>query len=72
MRSASTVIYLVHMLFAVVLVYGICGGSDPDLFANGVSAPSLYLFALGGSVLVSVVVIPLAKRVPAVKSLFGI
>lgn len=71
-RNASTVIYLVHMLFAVAFVYGVCAGTDPNLFANEVSRPLLFLFVLGGSVLTSTVVIQLAKRWPVVKRVFGI
>ena len=71
-RNASTIIYLVHMFFVVAFVYGICGGTDPNMYANEVNRPLLYLFALGGSGLVSVAVIALAKRVPGVKRVFGV
>ena len=71
-RNASTIIYLVHMFFVVAFVYGICGGTNPAMYDNEVNRPLLYLFALGGSGLVSVAVISLAKRVPVVKRVFGI
>lgn len=71
-RNASTIIYLVHMFFVVLFVYGLCGGTNPSMFDNEVNRPLLYLFALGGSALVSAVVISLAKRVPAIKTVFGI
>ena len=60
------------MFFVVAFVYGVCGGTDPNMYANEVNRPVLYLFALGGSGLVSVAVIALAKRAPVVKRVFGI
>lgn len=71
-RNASTVIYLVHMYFVVLFVYGICGGADPNLYANGVNSMLLYLFALGGSAVVSVLVIATSKELPMLKKIFGI
>ena len=71
-RRMSTVIYLVHMYFVVVFVYGICGESNPDLYANSVNRPVLFLFALCCSILVSIFVINASKRVPAIKTVFGI
>lgn len=71
-RNASTIIYLVHMYFIVLLVYGICGGTNVDLNANGVNGAWLYLFALGGSVAVSALVVRAAKRFPLLKTVFGI
>ena len=71
-RNASTIVYLVHMYFIVLFVYGICGGTNADLYANGVNGASLYLFALGGSVLLSALVIVSSKRVPFLRKVFGI
>ena len=71
-RNASTVIYLVHMYFAVLFVYGICGGTDADLYSNGVNAMLLYLFALGSSAAASVLVIAASKELPILKKIFGI
>ena len=71
-RNASTIIYLVHMYFVVLFVYGICGGAEADLFTNEVDRLALYLFTLGGSAAVSAIVIRLAKRMPALKTVFGI
>lgn len=42
-RNASTIVYFVHMYSIVLLVYGISGGTNADLYANGVDGPSLYL-----------------------------
>lgn len=72
MRNASTIIYLVHMMFAVVFVYGICGGVDPDIHANNADRLLLYLFSLGGSALLSAVVIQLSRKSPLTKRIFGI
>ena len=71
-RNASTIIYLVHMFFVVAFVYGICGGTEPALFANEVNRPLLFLFAISGSLVVSAVVILVAKKIPAIKRVFGI
>ena len=71
-RCLSTIIYLVHMYFVVVFVYGICGESNPNLYANSVNRPLLFLFALSCSILVSVLVTSASKRVPAIKTVFGI
>lgn len=71
-RRMSTIIYLVHMYFVVVFVYDICGESNPDLYANSVNRPLLFLFALCCSILVSILVINASKRAPALKIVFGI
>lgn len=71
-RNASTIIYLVHMYFIVLFVYGICGGTNVNLNANGVNGAWLYLFALGGSILLSVLVIAASRRLPLLKKVFGI
>lgn len=71
-RNASTVIYLVHMYFVVLYVYGICGGNNPDLFTNDVNGAALYLFAIGCSAAVSKIVKKASKSLPALKRIFGI
>lgn len=71
-RRMSTIIYLVHMYFVVVFVYGICGESNPDLYACNVNRPLLFLFTLSGSILVSTLVIGVSKRMPIIKAAFGI
>ena len=71
-RNASTIIYLVHMFFVVAFIYGICGITTPDIYANEVNRPLLYLFALGGSGVVASIVIALVKKCPALKTVFGI
>ncbi len=71
-RNTSTIVYLVHMYFIVLFVYGIYGGTNADLYANGVDGPFLYLFALGSSALFTVLVIALSKRLPFLKKVFGI
>lgn len=71
-RRMSTIIYLVHMYFVVVFVYGICGESNPDLYASNVNRPLLFLFTLSGSILVSTLVIGVSKRMPIIKAAFGI
>lgn len=71
-RKMSTVIYLVHMFFAVAFIYGIRGGTNPDLYANSVNRPLLYLVVLCGSILVSGIVIHASNKIPALKMAFGI
>ena len=70
-RNASTVIYLAHMMFAVVFVYGICGGANPDIHANDADRVLLYLFSLGGSALLAAAVIPLSRKLPVLRRAFG-
>lgn len=71
-RRMSTIIYLVHMYFVVVFVYGISGQSNPDLYASNVNRPLLFLFTLSGSIIVSTLVIGVSKRMPIIKAAFGI
>ena len=71
-RNASTIIYLVHMCFVVLFVYGVCGGMEADLYENGVNTVLLYFFALGGSAMASLLVIAASKRLPVLKKIFGI
>ena len=71
-RHISTVVYLVHMYFIVVFVYGFGGGVDPNLYANDVNRLLLYLFAICGSFSVSALVFFASKKMPAVKTIFGI
>lgn len=47
MRKASTVIYLTHMVFIALYVFGICGSRQSDLTSNGdVNHLMLFYFAL--------------------------
>lgn len=71
-RNTSTVVYLVHMFFVVLFVYGVCGGTNPSMYQNDVDWGMLYLFSLGGSLIVAAVVVPLSRRVPIIKIVFGI
>lgn len=60
------------MYFIVLLVYGICGGTNTNLYANGVNGVWLYLFVLGGSALLSVLVVAASRRSPLLKKVLGI
>lgn len=71
-RNMSTIVYLVHMFFVVLFVYGICGGTSTNVYANEVDRILLYFFALCGSLLFAAIIIQSAKRVPLVKRVFGI
>lgn len=71
MRRASTVTYLVHMMFAVLFAYAICGCSDSDLIMTGeVNHAAMFLFALGCSLAISGVVHLLSGRSRVVDLLF--
>lgn len=71
-RKASTVVYLVHMAFAVAFVYGICGYGEIGFFNAPVSHMALYAFTLACSLLTAAVVIPLGRKFPVVKTVFGV
>lgn len=71
-RNTSTIVYLMHMYFIVLFVYGIYGGTNADLYANGADGPLLYFFVLGSSVLFSALVIVSSNRIPFLKKVFGI
>lgn len=71
-RNSSTIIYLVHMVFVVVCVYGILGW-------QGIWSPTadyphafLFTFVLACSIGVAVFVVLLSKRCQMIKRLFGI
>lgn len=71
-RRASTVVYLVHMVFVVIFVYGICGHTEISFFSAPISHVALYTFTLGCSLLISTIVIPPGRKLPIVKTVFGI
>lgn len=72
LRNASTGIYLTHMIFVVVFIYGICGSTDPSSTMNS-QVPHLatFAFAAACSLATSIVASRLARRSKAVKGLFG-
>lgn len=71
-RKASTVVYLVHMVFVVIFVYGICGHTEISFYDASISHMALYAFTLGCSLLTAAIVIPLGRRFPIVKTVFGV
>lgn len=72
LRNASTGVYLTHMIFVVVFIYGICGSTDPSSTMNS-QVPHLatFAFALACSLITSVAASRLARGSGAVKELFG-
>lgn len=72
LRNASTGIYLTHMIFVVVFIYGICGSTDPSSTMNS-QVPHLatFAFAAACSLATSIVASRLARRSKSVKGLFG-
>lgn len=71
-RKASTVVYLVHMVFAVAFVYGICGYGEIGFFTAPVSHAALYSFTLVCSLLTAAIAIPLGRNISIVKTIFGV
>ncbi len=69
-RKASTVVYLVHMVFVVIFVYGICGYADIGYFDAPISHVALYAFTLGCSLLVAAIAISLSRRTFLLKKIF--
>ena len=72
LRNVSTGIYLTHMVFVVLFIYGICGSTDPVSTMNS-QVPHLatYVFSLVCSTFTSVAAAILARRNCIVKELFG-
>lgn len=71
-RNVSTGVYLTHMLFVVLFVYGIRGFSELSFSgSSGFSHMAAYAFALACSAAVSVAASLLSRRSGAVKRLFG-
>lgn len=72
MRKASTVIYLTHMMFIALYVFGICGSWQSDVTSNGdVNHLMLFCFSLVLSLLTAGGVIALSKRSGVIKRLFA-
>lgn len=73
MRKASTVIYLTHMLFVALYVFGICGSKQSDVTSNGdVNHLMLFCFTVVASLLTAARVIALSKRSSTVKKFFAV
>ena len=71
-RKASTVVYLVHIVFVVIFVYGIYGYTEISFCNAPISHDMLYAFALGCSSLAAAIVIPLGRGFPVVRTVFGV
>lgn len=72
LRNASTGVYLTHMIFVVVFIYGVCGSTDPSSTMNSqVSHIATFAFALACSLTTSTVASRLASKSKVVKELFG-
>lgn len=72
LRNASTGVYLTHMIFVVVFIYGICGSTDPSSTMNS-QVPHLatFAFAVACSLATSTFALRLARGSRAVKVFFG-
>lgn len=73
MRKASTVIYLTHMMFVALYVFGICGSRQSDVTSNGdVNHLMLFCFVVVTSLFTAVGVIALSKRNGTIKKFFAV
>lgn len=72
LRASSTVVYLTHMLVAVVAVFGVAGGREASLLDNGVSGPLLFVIAWGGSLVISALVCRISSKNGWLRGLFGV
>lgn len=72
MRSASIVMYLVHMMFAVIFAYVICGSTDPDLIVTPtIDHAAMWAFSVTGSLLVSALVVRFSGKSRVVDFIFS-
>lgn len=73
MRKSSTVIYLTHMMFIALYVFGICRSRQSNVTSNGdMNHLMLFCFALLASLLTAAGVIALSKRNSAIKKFFAV
>ncbi|WP_165249368.1 hypothetical protein [Adlercreutzia sp. ZJ141] len=71
-RNVSTVVYLTHMAFVVLLVYGVFGGGGVSVYNAGAQMGFVFVLSLVCSLSCAAVVLPVARRHPAVARFFGI
>lgn len=73
MRKASTVIYLTHMMFIALYLFGICGSRQSNVTSNGdANHMLLFCFVVAASLLTSAGVIALSKRSSVIKKVFAV
>ena len=72
LRNASTGIYLTHMIFVVLFIYGICGSTDPSSTTNS-QVPHLatFSFAVTCALATSMIASKSARRFKSIKPIFG-
>lgn len=71
-RNASTIIYLVHIVYIVICVYAVFGWEGVWQPTDDVPHIVLFVFVALSSMATSVIVIIASKRFPAIKRFFGI
>ena len=71
-RNASTVIYLTHMHFAVIFIFGIWEGLLQRSHADGVPWALLFTFTFPCTLATSALAIAAKKKLPHVGRVFGI
>lgn len=73
MRKTSTVIYLTHMMFIALYLFGICGSRQSNVTSNGdANHMLLFCFVVAASLLTSASVIALSKRSSVIKKVFAV
>ena len=70
MRSANTIIYLVHMIFFVVVVYGICGHTGGYIYGTDYDHVTVYVLVCVLSLIAATLAIKLGKKITVVKRIF--
>lgn len=70
MRGANTIIYLVHMIFFVAVVYGICGHTDSYIYGTDYNHLTVYVLVCALSLITAALAIEFGKKSTLVKRIF--
>ena len=70
MRSANTIIYLVHMIFFVVVVYGVCGHTGSYIYGTDYNHMAVYLLVCALSIATAALGIKLSAKCGLLKRIF--
>lgn len=72
LRNASTGVYLTHMIFVVLFIYGICGSTDPSSTTNSQVPPTItFSFSIACSLITSIGASAMVRKHALIKNLFG-
>lgn len=70
MRSANTIIYLVHMIFFVVVVYGVCDHTGSYIYGTDYNHMAVYLLVCALSIATAALGIKLSAKCGLLKRIF--